>query len=211
MCNVKHTHKLCKPKGFPAPPVSSKAVIWHRNLPTLPLQHMAHTEQVPRVCSTTTQAWQPAALARFVCCPPFGALSACLPQGPDCPPHSPTSSLSHKLPRPSCFPRRTCLPPSQDYHTFNTLFRDGPLQSVTVVGFTHAQIPHIESSRYPACLAGPKYPGDQEPLSKWWGPLKQLWLQFRVWSKSNVHARRASCPACRVDAISHPYTRVSGR
>jgi hypothetical protein len=49
-------------------------------------------------------------------------------------------------------------PPPQDFHTFNTLYRDNP--RATVVGFTHAsgQIPHTASARYPPCLAGPLYP-----------------------------------------------------
>lgn len=55
----------------------------------------------------------------------------------------------------------------RDYHLFNTKYRDEP--SVEVVGFTHAQIPHIASSRYPAALAGPLYP---EGLPIW--PQSQL-------------------------------------
>jgi predicted GTPase len=44
----------------------------------------------------------------------------------------------------------------RDYHTFNTTYRTDP--HAEVVGFTHAQIPHIESSRYPHQLSGPSYP-----------------------------------------------------
>lgn len=45
----------------------------------------------------------------------------------------------------------------RDYHYFNTKHRQrhGP---TVVVGFTHAQIPHIASSRYPPELSGPSYP-----------------------------------------------------
>jgi predicted GTPase len=39
---------------------------------------------------------------------------------------------------------------------FNCLFRDA--DDVDVVAFTAAQIPHIEERRYPAELAGPRYP-----------------------------------------------------
>lgn len=44
----------------------------------------------------------------------------------------------------------------RDYHTFNTMFRNDP--STLVVCFTHAQIPHIASSRYPPELSGKLYP-----------------------------------------------------
>ncbi len=44
----------------------------------------------------------------------------------------------------------------RDFHDFNLLYRDDP--SVEVVAFTAAQIPHIDDRRYPAALAGPRYP-----------------------------------------------------
>jgi predicted GTPase len=44
----------------------------------------------------------------------------------------------------------------RDFHVFNCLFRDA--DDVDVVAFTAAQIPHIEERRYPAELAGPRYP-----------------------------------------------------
>jgi predicted GTPase len=44
----------------------------------------------------------------------------------------------------------------RDFHNFNVVFRGDP--SVEVVGFTAAQIPGISSRRYPATLAGPRYP-----------------------------------------------------
>jgi len=44
----------------------------------------------------------------------------------------------------------------RDFHVFNTLFRDD--EAVEVVAFTAAQIPHIDQRRYPAALAGPRYP-----------------------------------------------------
>jgi hypothetical protein len=90
----------------------------------------------------------------------------------------PDEQASLPLPGPSCRPGpqpqqlHPCLrcrppPPPQDYHTFNTMFRDGPRGRVCrVVGFTHAQIPHIESAAYPGCLAGPKYPGQQSGAAR---------------------------------------------
>jgi predicted GTPase len=44
----------------------------------------------------------------------------------------------------------------RDFHDFNVLYRDDP--AVEVVAFTGAQIPGIEARRFPAELAGPRYP-----------------------------------------------------
>lgn len=44
----------------------------------------------------------------------------------------------------------------RDFHNFNVVFRDDP--GTEVVAFTAAQIPGIDDRRYPAELAGPRYP-----------------------------------------------------
>jgi predicted GTPase len=44
----------------------------------------------------------------------------------------------------------------RDFHNFNMVYRDDP--SVDVIAFTAAQIPGISGRRYPAALAGPRYP-----------------------------------------------------
>jgi predicted GTPase len=44
----------------------------------------------------------------------------------------------------------------RDFHNFNVAYRDDP--QFEVVGFTAAQIPNIEGRRYPAALAGDRYP-----------------------------------------------------
>ncbi len=44
----------------------------------------------------------------------------------------------------------------RDFHNFNVRFRDDP--DSEVVAFTAAQIPNIADRRYPAALAGPRYP-----------------------------------------------------
>jgi predicted GTPase len=44
----------------------------------------------------------------------------------------------------------------RDFHNFNTCFRDNP--NFEVVGFTAAQIPHIENRIYPPQLSGNLYP-----------------------------------------------------
>jgi len=44
----------------------------------------------------------------------------------------------------------------RDFHDFNVVLRDDP--SLRVVAFTAAQIPGVGGRRYPASLAGPRYP-----------------------------------------------------
>jgi predicted GTPase len=44
----------------------------------------------------------------------------------------------------------------RDFHNFNVVYRDDP--AITVVAFTAAQIPGIAARRYPAALAGSRYP-----------------------------------------------------
>jgi predicted GTPase len=44
----------------------------------------------------------------------------------------------------------------RDFHNFNTVFRDDP--SHEVVAFTATQIPNIDGRKYPAALAGARYP-----------------------------------------------------
>ena len=44
----------------------------------------------------------------------------------------------------------------RDFHNFNTVFRDDA--GSEIVAFTAAQIPNIDDRRYPAALAGPRYP-----------------------------------------------------
>jgi predicted GTPase len=44
----------------------------------------------------------------------------------------------------------------RDFHNFNVVYRDDP--EAEVVAFTATQIPGIADRRYPASLAGPRYP-----------------------------------------------------
>jgi len=55
-------------------------------------------------------------------------------------------------------PRRVLIlgAAGRDFHNFNVVFRDDPAS--IVVGFTATQIPGIAGRRYPAALAGPRYP-----------------------------------------------------
>ena len=49
-----------------------------------------------------------------------------------------------------------CGAAGRDFHNFNTVYRDDP--DTHVVAFTATQVPGIEARRYPASLAGPRYP-----------------------------------------------------
>src|SRR5207245_767696 len=44
----------------------------------------------------------------------------------------------------------------RDFHNFNVFYRDNPDRDV--VAFTATQIPFIDERKYPAELAGPRYP-----------------------------------------------------
>jgi predicted GTPase len=58
----------------------------------------------------------------------------------------------------STFSRRVLImgAAGRDFHNFNVAFRDDP--ETEVVAFTATQIPGIARRRYPASLAGPRYP-----------------------------------------------------
>jgi predicted GTPase len=49
-----------------------------------------------------------------------------------------------------------CGAAGRDFHNYNTVYRDDA--GVQVVAFTATQIPGIDARRYPASLAGPRYP-----------------------------------------------------
>ncbi len=49
-----------------------------------------------------------------------------------------------------------CGAAGRDFHNFNVVYRDDP--STRVVAFTATQIPGIDARRYPAALAGARYP-----------------------------------------------------
>src|SRR5213592_706573 len=55
-------------------------------------------------------------------------------------------------------PRRVIIlgAAGRDFHNFNVVYRNDPASEV--VAFTATQIPGIESRKYTASLAGPRYP-----------------------------------------------------
>ena len=64
----------------------------------------------------------------------------------------------------------------RDFHNFNTVYRDDA--SREVVAFTATQIPDIAGRRYPASLAGPRYPQGIPILDE--GGLAELIARERV-------------------------------
>jgi predicted GTPase len=74
----------------------------------------------------------------------------------------------------------------RDFHDFNVAFRGDP--DVDVVAFTATQIPNIEGRRYPAELAGPRYPAgipilDEDDLER---AIRDLKVDDVVFSYSDV-------------------------
>ncbi len=86
-------------------------------------------------------------------------------------------------------PRRVviCGAAGRDFHNFNVVYRDDP--AFVVVAFTATQIPGIADRRYPAALAGPRYP-DGIPI------LDEVWLDD-------------ICRRERVDEVVFAYSDVS--
>src|SRR5512136_1520114 len=83
----------------------------------------------------------------------------------------------------------------RDFHNFNVYFRDNP--AFEVVGFTATQIPNITDRRYPAQLAGRRYPDgitiyDEEEIGDLIGRLR---VQDVIFAYSDV---------------SHPYVMHRG-
>ena len=82
-----------------------------------------------------------------------------------------------------------CGAAGRDFHNFNVVYRDD-LRSV-VVAFTATQIPGIADRRYPAALAGPRYP-DVIPI------VDEVWLEDL-------------CRRERADEVVFAYSDVSDR
>jgi predicted GTPase len=99
----------------------------------------------------------------------------------------------------------------RDFHDFNVLFRDDP--AADVVAFTAAQIPAIDSRRYPAELAGPRYPegipifpeADLEAL------IRTLQVDEVIFAYSDVSFDYVMARAARVAAAGADFRLVSPR
>jgi len=91
----------------------------------------------------------------------------------------------------------------RDFHDFLTLYRDDP--GVQVVGFTAAQIPGIDGRRFPAALAGPRYPEGIPILAEaeLESLIRDLQVQQVVFAYSDVtieHVASLSARACAAGA-----------
>jgi len=95
-------------------------------------------------------------------------------------------------------PRRVVImgAAGRDFHNFNVLFRDRA--EFEVVAFTATQIPDIEGRRYPAVLAGSRYPegipivaeSELEPLVRERG-VDEVWFSYSDVSHGYVMDRAA--------------------
>ncbi|MCH8961133.1 MAG: GTPase, partial [Bacteroidetes bacterium] len=74
----------------------------------------------------------------------------------------------------------------RDFHNFNVYFRDNP--DYEVVAFTATQIPNIDGRRYPAALAGARYPDGIpiEPEADLEGLIRERQVDVVVFSYSDV-------------------------
>jgi predicted GTPase len=74
----------------------------------------------------------------------------------------------------------------RDFHNFNVFFRNHP--EYEVVAFTATQIPNIEGRKYPAVLAGPRYPDGIKiyPESEIVSLIKELKADQVVFAYSDV-------------------------
>ncbi len=78
----------------------------------------------------------------------------------------------------------------RDFHNFNVCFRDNP--EFEVVGFTATQIPNITDRRYPAQLAGGRYPDgipiyEEDRIEEMIGTLKVHLVIFAYSDVSHEH------------------------
>jgi predicted GTPase len=86
----------------------------------------------------------------------------------------------------------------RDFHDFNVVYRDDP--AVTVVAFTATQIPGIAGRRYPAALAGERYPDgipivDESTLDDLCRRARVTDVVFAYSDVSHAHVMRLSARA----------------
>jgi predicted GTPase len=105
-------------------------------------------------------------------------------------------------------PRRLviCGAAGRDFHDFNLVYRDDP--GSVVVAFTATQIPGIADRRYPATLAGPRYPAgipieDERSLED---ICRREHVDEVVFAYSDVTDRHVMALASRVLAVGADFT-----
>ncbi len=99
----------------------------------------------------------------------------------------------------------------RDFFNFLTVYRDDP--DTTVVAFTAQQIPHIAERRFPAALAGPRYP-DGIPIHPEWRLehlVKELGADTCVLSYSDLPATEVLHLSARVNAAGADFVMLGAR
>jgi len=93
----------------------------------------------------------------------------------------------------------------RDFHNFNTVYRDR--EDFEVVAFTATQIPNIEGRRYPAQLAGKRYPDGIPiyPESEITALIRQRNIDEVVFSYSDVSHEYVMHKACLVNAVGASF------
>ena len=106
----------------------------------------------------------------------------------------------------------------RDFHNFNRVYRDDP--AVEVVAFTATQIPGIAGRRYPAELAGPRYPHgipieDEARLEALCRELRVDRVVFAYSDVTHAHvmhcASRALAVGCDVSLLGPAATMLDSR
>jgi predicted GTPase len=99
----------------------------------------------------------------------------------------------------------------RDFHNFNVYFRDQ--QDFEVVAFTATQIPNIEDRRYPAELAGPRYPEGIriEAEDELEDLIQRLDVDVAVFSYSDVSHEHVMHMGSRVMAAGADYMLLGAR
>lgn len=99
----------------------------------------------------------------------------------------------------------------RDFHEFLVRYRDDP--AVEVVAFTAAQIPYIDDRRFPASLAGPRYPEGIPivPESSLEALASEQAIDAAVFAYSDVSNDHIARLAARVQALGLDFVLPSGR
>lgn len=108
-------------------------------------------------------------------------------------------------------PRRVIIlgAAGRDFHNFNVLFRDNP--EVEVVAFTATQIPGIDGRRYPAVLAGERYPEGIPivPEADMVDLIRDQEIEAAIFSYSDVSHEAVGQKAARVNAAGADFVLAS--
>jgi len=99
----------------------------------------------------------------------------------------------------------------RDFFNFLTVYRDD--RDVEVVAFTAQQIPHISERRFPASLAGPRYPQGIPiyPESRLEGLIRELRADTCVLSYSDLSAEVVLHLSARVNAAGADFVMLGAR